>query len=151
MPLSRRTGFRRKKPSHGCPHCWNRSICRHRGKRMKRGTGPRRKKRMKRRNWTRWRERRRTQFGTSGKREWVVAQPCATCGEPPPSDPSHVKARGMGGTGSGPEWMVPMCRDCHRKLDTPGWGPERFQDEYDCDLEALAREYEARWRDERES
>lgn len=90
-----------------------------------------------------------SQFGTDGKREWIISLPCATCGKPGPSDPSHVRARGMGGVNSGPEWMIPQCRECHSRLDSPGWGVKRFEAEYGVDLAALARQYADLWNERR--
>lgn len=44
--------------------------------------------------------------------EHVRAQPCASCGALPPSDPSHLMSRGAGGPDS--EYNVaPQCRVCH--------------------------------------
>ena len=47
--------------------------------------------------------------------------PCDTCGAPPPSDPSHAKSRGAGGSR---RHLVPQCRVCH-DLYGEAKGPSR--------------------------
>lgn len=74
-------------------------------------------------------------------RAYVRSLPCLVCGEPPPSDPHHVRTWGSGhgdrledGTGN----LAPLCRAHHRELDSPGSGPETFAREHDVDLAAEA-------------
>ncbi len=53
--------------------------------------------------------------------------PCAACGAPPPSDPSHLVSRGAGGPDAA--WNVaPHCRDCHRRWHH--YGPSKFVRKY---------------------
>ena len=118
------------------------------GKPLARTSAPERHVPVRKRNAKRAKAVRANAFGVDGKREWLIGLPCATCGAPPPSDPSHVKARGMGGCNSGPEWMVPQCRRCHDLLDAPGWGAKRFEADYGVDLTALAAAFTARWQQE---
>lgn len=46
--------------------------------------------------------------------------PCCSCGAPPPSEASHVKARGMGGCNSDDSFNAPQCRRCHDALGNEG-------------------------------
>lgn len=55
--------------------------------------------------------------------ERVREQPCAACGAPAPSDPSHIISRGAGGPDTA--WNVaPHCRQCHTQWHA--MGPMRF-------------------------
>lgn len=57
----------------------------------------------------------------------VREQPCAACGAPGPSDPSHLISRGAGGPDA--EWNVaPHCRRCHTEWHQ--LGPMRFVQRY---------------------
>ena len=87
---------------------------------------------------------------TTGFRLWVLAQeaccvPGCSRGEP---DPHHVSAKGMGG---GDPWeldranVAPLCRRHHQLGDSPGWSWQRFQQELDVDLEAVALALWRRW------
>lgn len=82
-------------------------------------------------------------------RAYVRNLPCLVCGEPPQSDPHHVKTWGSGhgdfledGTGN----LAPLCRAHHRELDSPGSGPETFAREHDVDLAAEAERIGDRYR-----
>jgi len=71
------------------------------------------------------------QFGTDGKREWVMSLPCGLTGQlgtpENPIDPAHVgKSRGAGG---GPEMMFPLLRyPAHRDFD--GLSEAAFERKY---------------------
>ncbi len=78
------------------------------------------------------------QFGA--KAEWIRGLACATCGAPAPSDPSHVRSRGAGGTA---EDLIPQCRGCHRRLHD--LGRRTFEAEIGVDLGELAERYERWW------
>lgn len=78
--------------------------------------------------------RRRRDFGPQA--EWAVDQPCAVCGEPAPSEPSHVRSRGAGGRAAD---IVPMCHRCHTH-----WHLGRLEQQR-TDLEALARARARTW------
>ncbi len=80
------------------------------------------------------------QFGPKG--EWIRGLECATCGAPPPSDPSHVKSRGAGGKAAD---LIPQCRRCHRRLHDVG--RRTFEVEEGVDLAELVERYEALWRE----
>lgn len=60
------------------------------------------------------------QFGTDGKREWVVSMRCCVSGsigtEEWPIDPAH--ARETRAAGGGPECMVPLWRPVHTDYDS---------------------------------
>ena len=45
--------------------------------------------------------------------------PCAACGDPPPSDPAHVRSRGAGGQDL--DNVVPLCRADHIRQHAHGW------------------------------
>lgn len=56
------------------------------------------------------------QFG-GRHRDRIVSLPCCACGRLGPSDPAHVRPRGMGGV-KGKWWeIVPLCRRDHRAFD----------------------------------
>lgn len=50
--------------------------------------------------------------------------PCVQCHAPPPSDPCHANwgefGKGMG-IQSDDEYTIPLCRACHKNLDTYVW------------------------------
>lgn len=49
--------------------------------------------------------------------DWIRSMPCAITGAPPPSDPHHVKRRGMGGCGGDKRHLVPLCRYWNEELE----------------------------------
>lgn len=71
----------------------------------------------------------------------IRALPCCTCGRRAPSDPSHVRARGMGGCNGSKRDLVPQCRECHRAFEADRAG---FQAARGIDLAAVAAELWAR-------
>ena len=92
------------------------------------------------RNPERLKRRRDLQFGP--KAEWIRTLPCATCKAPTPSDPSHVRSRGAGGTAAD---LIPQCRACHRQLHDRGrW---TFEKEMSVNLVELVERYEGLWRE----
>lgn len=54
----------------------------------------------------------------------LKALPCVGCHAPPPSDPCHANwgefGKGMGKK-SDDEYTIPLCRPCHKNLDTYVW------------------------------
>lgn len=70
-----------------------------------RPVNPKRKRRLHRRN-----------FGPHADK--IREMRCAICGMPGPSDPAHTVGRKMGGCGGSAKDLVPLCRNCHRLLDT---------------------------------
>ena len=67
------------------------------------------------------------QFGTDGKREWIISLPCVVCRRSP-VDPHHEPPRSLGGKSKD---LVPLCRRCHWETHnlagTPHRGLERFE------------------------
>jgi hypothetical protein len=59
--------------------------------------------------------------------DWLKTLPCATCGAPAPSDPSHVNSfKGMG-TKSPDLFAIPECRQCHESYERgPGYAESRI-------------------------
>jgi hypothetical protein len=82
---------------------------------LRRGRPLRRKTRLRTLNRTRIKARRAKQFAEQSA--LARSLPCFTCGAPPPSDPSHLKTRGAGGTDCD---VIPMCRRCHDDLGSTG-------------------------------
>ncbi|MEL7058619.1 MAG: hypothetical protein AAGN46_01195 [Acidobacteriota bacterium] len=74
------------------------------------------------------------------KAAWIRSLPCSTCRAPGPSDPSHVRSRGAGGTAAD---LIPQCRRCHQRYHQIGAGS--FAAEVGVDLRDLAASYEAFW------
>lgn len=89
------------------------------------------------------RERRRAAFFGSEFIEWLRLRPCGVCSESPPSDPHHVRTRAAGGGTE--ENVVPLCRVCHTKIHQ--LGKLTFRSRTGVDLEAVAREEWAIWRE----
>ena len=90
------------------------------------------------------------QFGTDGKREWIMGLPSALSGKPgnggEPIDPAHVlKTRGAGG---GPEGLAPLLRHEHTDFDG-SMTDERFAERYGGrtreDVRDAARRLEEEW------
>lgn len=87
--------------------------------------------------------------GVVARRRWIASLPCLVCGRRP-SEPHHVKARGMGG--KRPEWfevanLVPLCSSHHRLGPdaVERIGRARFEDAHDLDLTLEALDLESRW------
>lgn len=57
-------------------------------------------------------------YGPQARLCWTL--PCFSCGAPPPSQASHLKARGMGGVNSDDSFNAPQCPACHLALETEG-------------------------------
>jgi hypothetical protein len=74
-------------------------------------------------------------FGVHGPR--VEALRCCACGALPPSDPHHYLTRQSQGGG---DWrhIAPLCRRCHRQLDSPGWSRPAFEAHHGIDLAEVA-------------
>jgi hypothetical protein len=74
-------------------------------------------------------------FGAHGPR--VEALRCCACGALPPSDPHHYLTRQSQGGG---DWrhIAPLCRRCHRQLDSPGWSQPAFEAHHGIDLAEVA-------------
>ncbi len=90
------------------------------------------------RNPERLERRRAWQFGP--KADWIRELDCATCGASAPSDPSHVRSRGAGGTAAD---LIPQCRACHQRMHETGrW---TFEEEVGVDLDDLVERYEVLW------
>ncbi len=90
-------------------------------------------------NRERLEKRREEQFGP--KADWIRRLACSMCGAPGPSDPSHVRSRGAGGTAAD---LIPQCWMCHRRLHDVGrW---TFETEMGVDLVELVERYEELWR-----
>lgn len=95
---------------------------------------------IRQRNPKRAAEQRLADFGPQA--EWMRTLPCATCGAPPPSDPSHVKTRKAGGCRDD---MIPACAACHEAFHA---GRETFAAEHGltlADLLDLAARYAEQW------
>lgn len=86
-----------------------------RGGPLRRGRPLRRKTRLRAINRSRIKARRAKQFAEQSA--LARSLPCFTCGAPPPSDPSHLKTRGAGGTDLD---VIPQCRRCHDSLGSEG-------------------------------
>lgn len=118
--MKRGGGLRRKTPLRA------RRSLRAKSK-LKAKKAPERKTRLKKVNPKRLRRLRAMQFGTDGKREWVMAQLCCVTGHPGdpewPIDPAHVgdpdpDAKGRTrATGAGPERLAPLWRPVHTDFD----------------------------------
>lgn len=68
--------------------------------------------------------------------------PCCACGAPPPSDPHHHVTRGSGRGLD--KHTVPLCRECHDRLDSWGCGQKTFQREWGIDFAVIAAELQGR-------
>ena len=110
-----------------------------RGKPLARGSKPLpRRTRIRKSNPARAALQRLRDFGPQA--EWMRDLPCATCGAPPPSEPSHVgRTRGAGGTRND---LAPQCSACHEAVHA---GRESFEVERGIDLGQLARQYASAW------
>ena len=57
-------------------------------------------------------------FKNKKYKEWLRKNPCAFCGQPPPSEPHHIRNIDMPtGAGQTPSdyLALPACRECHDK------------------------------------
>lgn len=88
---------------------------------------------LRRVNPVRQEKRRAEQFGPHGER--LKALRCCACAALPPVDPHHARTRAAGGT-----WrdQAPLCRRCHRQLDSPGWSQRAFEEHHGIDLAEVA-------------
>jgi hypothetical protein len=82
---------------------------------------------------------------TRARRQWIASLPCIVCGRRP-SEPHHVRARGMGGKRP-PEFdaanLVPLCSDHHRLgPDAVERGKRTFEERFGLDLAAVAQRLE---------
>jgi len=57
----------------------------------------------------------------------IKSKRCEVCGEPPPSDPHHIKSRGAGGDDI-PDNLLALCRDHHTEIHMIGIS--RFMNKY---------------------
>jgi hypothetical protein len=106
---------------------------------IKRGSGPRRSKRVKPVNRARKAKRWRTSFGSSERVEWMRQLNCCVCGRTP-CEVAHVRSRAAGGTAAD---TVPLCNRCHREQHVVG--VETFAARHNLDLTALAQKYDRWW------
>ena len=87
------------------------------------------------------------QFGTDGKREWIISLPSALTGRAGPCDPAHVL--GTRGAGAGPEGLAPLRREEHTDFDG-SMTDERFRARYNGrsrqDVRDAARRLDAEWK-----
>lgn len=87
--------------------------------------------------------RRRQEFFGSEFIGWLRLRPCGVCSASPPSDPHHVRTRAAGGATEGN--VVPLCRICHTRIHR--LGKLTFRSRTGIDLEAVAREEWATWKE----
>ncbi len=82
-------------------------------------------------------------FGGIDKVRWTKSHACATCHDPPPSEASHIKSRGAGGTSCD---IIPQCSKCHRLWHD--LGRLGFCEKYQLsteDLRSMAWKHEQDW------
>lgn len=77
-----------------------------------------RKTRVKPRNAKRLAKLRAQQFAEQS--DICRALPCLLCSAPPPSEPHHASARGMGGVKGLDRHVIPLCLVHHRAVETEG-------------------------------
>ena len=113
---------------------------------------------MKRSNPKRRKRERERAYGPPERREWVKTLDCVACGrvatEDNPSVNSHIKPdpdnlteyrpSGMGRK-EDYRWVVPLCPDCHSRLDTHPEGQKGFERECFVDLNLEACLVEIDW------
>lgn len=96
------------------------------------------RKPLPKRNEKRLKRLRAKQFGTDGKREWILSLPSIVSNERGwegnPIDPCHVL--GTRGAGHGPEGMAPMLRSEHIDFDG-SMTDERFEEKYGISREVI--------------
>ena len=100
----------------------------------------RRRKPLRRYNPKRRTERRRKQYGSSERVQWLLEHPCVSCGGVA-TDPSHVRH----GHCKTADEMVPQCHACHSHLHQHGI--VTHQSAYGVDLWWWANHYAAKWRE----
>ncbi len=108
-----------------------------RGGPLRRRTPLKRTGRLRSRNPERAAKRREQDFGPLA--EYARWLPCAACGAPAPSDPAHVKSRGAGGharLANGDGNIIPLCRLCHTKQHSQGWGVLFLHGQREAELRA---------------
>lgn len=113
---------------------------------LSRSTPLKRGKGMAKRSKARKSRRRRFEahYGSEERVRWIQSLPCSVPGcRAWPSENAHVKAGGMG-MKAAPEWITPLCKAHH---DEQHRGSRTFEEKYGLDLEALARETDAKWRE----
>lgn len=86
--------------------------------RLERGPGPKRKTKLRQRNPARLAKLRAQQFAEQS--DICRALPCLLCSAPPPSEPHHASARGMGGVKGLDRHVIPLCTVHHRAVETEG-------------------------------
>lgn len=72
---------------------------------------------------------------------WIRRHKCLICGRQP-VDGAHVKTKGSGGDDV--DNMVPLCREHHQKQEGRN---KAFNQRYNIDLRAVAKEFGDRWRE----
>lgn len=96
------------------------------------------------------------------KRAWIVAQPCAVCHYPAPSEPAHTSGDGGTGRKASSTYLLPLCpphdepstcyppgvatvslEGCHR--ESHRIGVTSFEAKHGVSLVVLAAEHEATW------
>lgn len=146
--LNRRTAL---KTDPDKQRAWERR-CRHR-RRSGPAARPRSpRKQLPRTNPARLRRLRAQQFGTDGKRSWIMRQRSALTRlwghEMDPIDPAHVL--GTRASGAGPEGMAPLRRTEHTDFDS-SMTDKRFATKYNGrtreDVRQAARRLETEWQE----
>ena len=78
---------------------------------------------------------------------YVRTLPCVVCNESPPSDPSHLRAIGMGGNRKKENerhfTAIPMCRLCHSNFHAVGI--TEFEDVWQINVYKVALKILAQW------
>lgn len=112
---------------------------------------PMKRTRLKRMNRKRMERLRAEQFGTDGKREWILGLPSVINGkmgwQGKPMTPAHVG--GTRGAGAGPEMLAPLLWTEHIDFDG-SMTDKRFIERHGISREAIrerARELETEWRE----
>ena len=80
-------------------------------------------------------------YGSQDRVRFIQRQRCANC-QKEPSDNAHCPPKHSGGGMSrkaGWEWIVPLCRDCHRIRDEKCGSNEAFFIETGLDLTRAAK------------
>lgn len=110
---------------------------------MRRRSGLKRKRGVRKVNPERRARLREVQYGSDEFMAWIHGQACVLCRYRYAADEihaHHVVSRGAGGTWQS---VVPLCHGCHRFVHDHG--PAKARLATGVDLEQAAREIQARW------